>query len=179
MAACGAAPSSEGGGASALAPTAPATTTTSPLLSTSTPSTTTTVVTTEDGEPVVWSRATLTWYKSFAEPGTEECILFNGCKYPGLFAGLIGPQTEEWVMANNIIAVHEKDFEQYKLKTFRLRLDGRELDGTVYDFCADTDCAGCCTANLNEEGFLIDLEYHTMRRFGSDHGIVEFRCLDC
>jgi hypothetical protein len=67
----------------------------------------------------------------------------------------------------------------YKLKTLRVRQDGRMIDVTVYDACSDSDCNGCCTQNARETGFLIDLEKYTMQRFGSDDGIVEWMCLDC
>ena len=48
--------------------------------------------------------------------------------------------TEEWVCQHNIIAVHEKDWNQYKLKTFRLRMNGSTIDAVVYDMCSDSDC---------------------------------------
>jgi hypothetical protein len=99
--------------------------------------------------------------------------------WAGMFAALDGKQTEEWVMEHNIIAVHQKDFETYKLKTLRLRQGEKEIDAVVYDMCADSDCDGCCTANSAETGFLIDIEKYTMQRFGVGHGIVEWTCIDC
>ena len=36
----------------------------------------------------------------------------------------------------------------------------------VVDTCDDSDCSGCCSKNANRNGgFLIDLEYHTAKRF--------------
>lgn len=36
----------------------------------------------------------------------------------------------------------------------------------VLDTCSDSDCGGCCTRNARHHGgVLIDLEYHTARRF--------------
>ena len=36
----------------------------------------------------------------------------------------------------------------------------------VVDTCDDSDCSGCCSQNANRNGgFLIDLEYHTAKRF--------------
>ncbi len=130
----------------------------------------------------VWNRAQLTWYESYPDPGSEECIEYNGCTWAGWFAGLPDQQTEEWVKQNNIIAVHEKDFEKYVLKTFRLRKNNLTIDAVVYDMCSDADCDGCCTKNAGSTGFLIDIEKYSLERFGglsNGHGIVQWTCLDC
>ena len=128
----------------------------------------------------VWHQANLTWYTSWPEPGSEECVEYNGCTWAGYFAGVEGQMTEEWVCQHNIIAVHEKDWEKYKLKTFRLRMNGSTIDAVVYDKCADSDCEGCCTENAGEIGFLIDIEKYTRERFdGNGDGVVEWTCLDC
>ena len=58
----------------------------------------------------VWHQANLTWYTSWPEPDSEECIEYNGCTWAGYFAGVEGQMTEEWVSQHNIIAVHEKDW---------------------------------------------------------------------
>jgi hypothetical protein len=133
----------------------------------------------DDGGTEQWQQANLTWYTSYPDPGSEECIVYNGCTWAGQFAALDGVQPESWVAANNIAAVHSKDFEQYKLKTLRLRKGSAEIDVKVYDMCADSDCSGCCTANSASTGFLIDLESYTAERFGVWDGTVEWRCLDC
>lgn len=128
----------------------------------------------------VWHQANLTWYTSWPEPDSEECIEYNGCTWAGYFAGVEGQMTEEWVSQHNIIAVHEKDWKQYKLKTFRLRMNGSTIDAVVYDMCSDSDCDGCCTENAGEIGFLIDIEKYTCERFdGNGDGVVEWTCLDC
>ena len=128
----------------------------------------------------VWRQANLTWYTSWPEPDSEECIEYNGCTWAGYFAGVEGQMTEEWVSQHNIIAVHEKDWNQYKLKTFRLRMNGSTIDAVVYDMCSDSDCDGCCTENAGEIGFLIDIEKYTRERFdGNGDGVVEWTCLDC
>ncbi len=90
--------------------------------------------------------------------------------------------TEQWVSEHNIIAVHEKDWEKYKLKTFRLRQNGHTLDAIVYDMCSDSDCDGCCTENAGTIGFLIDIESYSCKRLnavGDCDGVVEWVCLDC
>lgn len=130
---------------------------------------------------LVWKKANLTQYESYPDPGSEECVKYNGCKWAGWFAFLEHKQPENWVVANNIAAVHFKDADEYKLKTLRLRQGAKQIDVKVYDMCADTDCDGCCTANATENGlnFLIDIEKYTVQRFGSGSGIVEWSCLDC
>ena len=102
-------------------------------------------------EDTLWNRAKLTWYESYPDPDSEECIEYNGCTWAGWFAGLEDQQTEEWVSEHNIIAVHEKDWDTYKLKTFRLRRNGYTIDAVVYDMCSDDDCDGCCTKNAGTE----------------------------
>jgi|GEM_PF-1510139 len=132
------------------------------------------------GEELVWQLANLTWYTSYPDPGSEECVVYNGCMWAGYFAGVQGQMSEDWVESHNIAAVHENDFPGLDGKTLRLRQDGREIDVTVYDKCADSDCSGCCTSNAHpESGFLIDLESYTKERFGSGYGVVEWACVDC
>lgn len=133
----------------------------------------------EPSSKLVWKRANLTYFSSYPAPGSDECLNYNGCTWAGQFAGLSGKQPESWVRANNIAAVHSKDFATYKLKTLRLVQGSKQIDVKVYDMCADSDCSGCCTANSRETGFLIDLESYTAERFGSSSGIVQWACLDC
>jgi hypothetical protein len=122
-----------------------------------------------------WQKAALTTYTSYPEPGSEECVDYNGCKWAGMFYGLPEKQTEDWVARTNIAAVHEKDWPTLGMKILQLRQDDRRIEVQVIDICADADCKGCCTRNLGGDGFLIDLESATMARFGSGDGVVEFR----
>ena len=125
------------------------------------------VASSESSADTVWNKANLTWYTSWPDPGSEECIEYNGCTWAGYFAGVDGQQTEEWVSEHNIIAVHEK---------------GRTIDAVVYDMCSDEDCDGCCTENAGELGFLIDIESYSCKRLsanGDCDGVVEWTCLDC
>ena len=138
------------------------------------------VIPNTSSDSIVWNKANLTWYESYPDEGSEECIEYNGCMWAGYFAALDGKQTKEWVESHNIISVHEKDFETYKLKTLRLRKNGVEIEGVVYDKCADSDCDGCCTKNSASTGFLIDIESFTKARFNNyGVGIVEWYCVDC
>jgi len=126
-----------------------------------------------------WRKANLTWYTSYPDPGSEECIKYSGCEWSGQFAALPSKMPESWVKANNIASVHSKDFAAYKLHTLRLRQGTHQIDVKVYDMCADSDCSGCCTANSKSTGFLLDIEKYTAERFGANSGIVEWVCLDC
>lgn len=138
---------------------------------------------TETASDTVWNKANLTWYISWPDPGSEECVKYNGCQWAGYFAGVNGQQTEQWVSQHNIISIHEKDWDKYKLKTFRLRKNGQSIDAVVYDKCADSDCDGCCTQNAGQLGFLIDIESYSCERLTGDKegcdGVVEWTCLDC
>jgi hypothetical protein len=133
----------------------------------------------QDPPPEDWRQANVTWYTSYPEPGSDECINFNGCQWEGMFAGVSGKQTEEWVRSHDIAAVHERFFGDLNGKwlTIRNPQTGKTMDVQVLDMCADSDCNGCCTRNLGDEGFLIDLESYTAERFwGSPrNGVVEWR----
>lgn len=122
-----------------------------------------------------WYKANLTNYESYPAPGSPECIEFNGCTWAGWFYGLPDQKPESWVMANNIAAVHLKDWNWLGLKTLNLRQGTKRITVKVYDGCSDSDCEGCCTQNLGGDGYLIDLEKYTKNRFGSGSGIVEFQ----
>jgi predicted nucleic acid-binding Zn ribbon protein len=130
---------------------------------------------------IIWKKANLTWFTSYPDPGSDECILYNGCQWAGQFAFVSGTQSEQWVRDHNIAAVHEKDAATYKLKTLHLKQSTREIDVVVYDMCSDSDCSGCCTDNATANGlnFLIDIEKYTMQRFGSGSGIVDWYCKNC
>ena len=125
------------------------------------------------------NKANLTWCESYPNPGSEECLKYNGCTWAGQFAAVNGTQPQSWVKANNIAAVHEKDFAKYKLKTLRLVQGAKTIDVKVYDMGSDKDCDGCCTENAGSLGFLIDVENYTAERFGTRDGIVDWTCIDC
>jgi hypothetical protein len=133
------------------------------------------------GGGLVWKKANLTNFTSYPDPGSEECIEFNGCMWAGQFAFVSGTQPKSWVMSHNIAAVHERDAKTYKLKTLRLKQGSKQIDVVVYDECSDSDCSGCCTENAHQNGlnFLIDIEEFTMKRFGSGDGVVDWACVDC
>jgi hypothetical protein len=138
-----------------------------------------------DSSTLTFQWANATNYTSYPDPGSEECIVFNGCEWAGYFAAVDGQQTEEWVEAHNIVAFFSAGdgntgFDTYALKRLRLRKNGAELDVIVYDTCGDSDCDGCCTQNATQNGYatLIDLESYTYARFGQGDGPIEWACLD-
>ena len=129
--------------------------------------------------PGGWKKADLTNFTSYPDPGSDECENYNGCQWAGYFAFVNGKKSKNWVKNHNIIAVHSKHANQYKLKTLRLKKGSDQIDVKVYDMCADSDCNGCCTKNSKKTGFLIDIESYTMDRFGHGDGTVQWKCLDC
>jgi hypothetical protein len=125
-----------------------------------------------------WHKAALTNYESYPASDSEECVAYNGCTWAGQFYGIDGKQSEEWVAEHNIVAVHLKDWDWLGMKVLRLRQGGRKIEVRAIDACSDADCDGCCTKNLGGDGYLIDIEKSTMRRFGSGEGVVEFQVCD-
>jgi len=139
-----------------------------------------------DSSTLTFQWANATNYTSYPDPGSEECIQFNGCEWAGYFAALEDQQTEQWVEAHNIVAFFSAGddnagYGTYALKRLRLRKNGAEIDVIVYDTCGDSDCDGCCTQNATQNGYstLIDLESYTYARFGQGDGPIEWACLDC
>lgn len=122
-----------------------------------------------------WHRATLTNYESYPEPGSEECIAYNGCEWAGQFYGVDGKRSESWIASHNIVAIHLKDWRSFGNKFLQLRQGNRTIVVHALDACSDADCEGCCTANLGANKYLIDIEKFTMQRFGSGEGDVDFR----
>ncbi len=122
------------------------------------------------GEKGIWYKAHLTWYQSYPDENSEECIAYSGCDYAGQFAFLDYQQSEKWVKKNNIVAVHSDHGKWLGREDLQLRVDledpESEIIGTVYDVCSDSDCSGCCSRNAGETGYLIDLEINTLRRMG-------------
>jgi hypothetical protein len=138
---------------------------------------------TVDYNPDDWELADMTWFESYPT-SWEEAVLYNGAQWEGMFAGVNGKQTEEWVKARNIAAVHSQFFQEYRGKTFQVRNreTGKVLEVEVLDMCADSDCDGCCTRNMENSGFLIDLEKYTAQRFfdgPATNAVIEWRCIDC
>jgi hypothetical protein len=126
------------------------------------------------GSPdLVWRTANKTNYTSWPDPGSEECIVYNGCQWAGWFAGCNDQKPEEWVASKNIAAAFP-DFETLKHHDLCLRRGASTFIVTVIDTCGDSDCDGCCTRNLGNADQLIDLESYTNARWGEPDGEIEW-----
>jgi hypothetical protein len=122
---------------------------------------------------LVWKTARKTNYTSYPDPGSEECVEYNGCTWAGQFAACNGKKPEAWVEAHDIAAAFP-DFNTLKLHDLCLRAGSKTLVVTVLDTCGDSDCSGCCTRNKGNADQLIDLESYTNARWGVPDGAIEW-----
>jgi hypothetical protein len=124
-----------------------------------------------DSPGLTWKTAQKTWYESYPEPGSEECVKYNGCQWAGQFAACDGKKPESWVKERNIAAAFP-GFDALALHDLCLKSEGRTLVVTVLDTCGDSDCDGCCTQNRGSADALIDLEKYTNERWGVADGPI-------
>lgn len=122
---------------------------------------------------LTWKSARKTWYTSYPDPGSEECIEYNGCTWAGQFSACEGKKPEAWVSAHNIVAAFP-DYDTLALHDLCLKSGDKTLIVTVLDTCGDDDCDGCCTQNKGNADQLIDLESYTNDRFGVEDGIIQW-----
>lgn len=130
-----------------------------------------------------WKKATATFYHSYppccpdsptysSGASKSECDDYSGCKWMGQFAA-VGKKSYDWVKSNDIAAFFETGGagswkSKWANKSIQIRnpSSGKTMNVLIADTCGDGDCGGCCTANANKNGgTLIDLEYHTAKRF--------------
>ena len=119
-----------------------------------------------------WKSGKKTNYESYPDPGSEECIKYNGCMWAGQFAQCNGVKSEAWVESHNIAAMFPDD--GYELHDICIRSGDTMMVVTVYDTCGDSDCDGCCTENKGSADALIDLEKFTNQRWGLQDGMLEW-----
>jgi hypothetical protein len=122
---------------------------------------------------LAWWSANKTNYTSYPDPGSEECVEYNGCLWAGEFAACDDKESEAWVSAHNIVAAFP-DFDALKLHDLCLRQGARVIVVTVLDTCGDSDCGGCCTQNRGTADELIDVESYTNERWGVPDGPIEW-----
>jgi hypothetical protein len=122
---------------------------------------------------LVWRSANKTNYTSYPDPGSEECIKYNGCMWAGQFAACDGQMAESWVASHNIVAAFP-DFGSLELHDLCLRKGDKTIVVTVLDTCGDSDCDGCCTENQGSADELIDVESYTNERWGVSDGPIEW-----
>jgi hypothetical protein len=99
-----------------------------------------------DAPGLTWKTANKTNYTSYPDPGSEECVKYNGCTWAGQFAACDDKKPESWVSAHNIVAAFP-DFKTLSLHDLCLRKGNKTIQVTVLDTCGDSDCSGCCTQN--------------------------------
>jgi hypothetical protein len=126
-----------------------------------------------DAAGLTWKTANKTNYTSYPDPGSEECVKFNGCTWAGQFAACDGKKPESWVSSHNIVAAFP-DFDKLSLHDLCLRKGDKTILVTVLDTCADSDCSGCCTQNKGDADELIDIESYTDARWGVADGRIEW-----
>jgi hypothetical protein len=126
-----------------------------------------------DTPDLTWKTANKTWYTSYPDPGSEECIKYNGCMWAGQFSACEGKKSEAWVSSHNIVAAFP-DFDALQLHDLCLKSGDKKIVVTVYDTCGDDDCDGCCTENKGDADELIDLESYTNDRYGIDDGQIQW-----
>lgn len=124
-------------------------------------------------EGLVWRSAHKTNYESYPDPGSEECVEYNGCAWAGQFAACDGKKPEAWVERHNIASLFPS-FPEHRLHDLCIRSGQRTMVVTVLDTCADSDCDGCCTRNRGNKDALLDLEKFTNERWGLPDGNVEW-----
>lgn len=121
---------------------------------------------------LTWKSANKTNFESYPDPGSEECIKYNGCTWAGEFAFCDGKKPESWVKQHDIVAV----FPQTGLENHDIciKQGNKTMRVTVLDTCGDSDCDGCCTENRGSADRLIDLEKYTNERWGLDDGKIQW-----
>ncbi|HMI91479.1 MAG TPA: hypothetical protein VK509_08960, partial [Polyangiales bacterium] len=82
------------------------------------------------GAGLIWKSAQKTNYTSYPDPGSEECVRYNGCMWAGQFAACNGKKTEEWVAMHNIVAAFP-DFVSLELHDLCLRSGDKTIVVTV------------------------------------------------
>lgn len=125
-----------------------------------------------DDPGLVWKTANKTTYESYPDPGSEECIEYNGCEYLGEFNSCENTMPESWVMTHDIASIFP--LGDLGLHRICVRSGERSMVVTVLDTCADSDCDGCCTENRGDADALIDLEKYTNARWGLEDGMIEW-----
>lgn len=122
---------------------------------------------------LIWRTGKKTNYTSYPEPGSEECIDYNGCFWEGQFTACEGKLEEQWVSVTDIAAVfpHFKELAHHELC---IKSGDKVMIVNVIDSCGDADCDGCCTENKGSADALIDLESYTNTRWGLADSDIEW-----
>lgn len=98
------------------------------------------------------------------ESGTATGTSYNIFSKDNTSAGALAEWKVQKGFGVNIVAVHERDWPNYKYKNVTITYQGKSADFVVGDYCADKDCSDkkCCTKNAAEFGkpkpFLLDMD---------------------
>jgi hypothetical protein len=129
---------------------------------------------------LTWHSANKTTFDSYPDPGSPECIQYNGCAYEGGFAACNKTESKAWVSSHNIVSVFpnlgkaSQGIGALALHGLCLKSGSKSIVVTVLDECADSDCSGCCTQNKGSAEELIDIESFTDARWGVDDGPIQW-----
>jgi hypothetical protein len=134
-----------------------------------------------DTPNLVWHSANKTNFTSYPDPGSDECIKYNGCMYEGQFAACPNKvESKSWVSSHNIVSVFpnlnksSNGIGALALHDLCLKSGNKTIVVTVLDECADSDCSGCCTQNKGSKEELIDIESFTDARWGVQDGAIQW-----
>ncbi len=122
-----------------------------------------------------WQSAALTNYESYPDPGQRGMRQVQRLQMGRTILRRAGQEDRGLGGTHEHRGGPSEALAPVGGKHLRLRQGGREIVVQVLDLCSDSDCAGCCTNNLGGDGYLIDIEKHTMQRFGSGSGVVKFQ----
>eukprot|EP01089_Gocevia_fonbrunei_P012422 TRINITY_DN2941_c0_g1_i1.p1 TRINITY_DN2941_c0_g1~~TRINITY_DN2941_c0_g1_i1.p1 ORF type:complete len:154 (-),score=37.38 TRINITY_DN2941_c0_g1_i1:116-577(-) len=96
---------------------------------------------------------------------TSYNVMSDDNTSPGAVAGYPdGTLTRKFVDKINIVAVHSDDWAKYQFHTLKITFGGKSGLFQVWDYCADSDCDGCCTINRANYGFLLDIDSSAAKR---------------
>ena len=117
--------------------------------------------------PVGWMPASGTLYSSWPKPGSQECVIYEGCKWAGMFSSIDAGSnkkkcakgaaymsggngtkkacrfTPQTVKAMRMASTSIKDFDRLKGKTLEVMIEGitnKTTTVTIRDNCNDADC---------------------------------------
>lgn len=141
---------------------------------------------TKNGCPPGYQEAVGTYYVSWPNPGSKECVANSGCKWAGLFHhpkltagppqgpcspgaklldggdGTVRCRWPESVVSQwRLASTWENDSSllNQQLEIFIQSTPQRKVLVNVGDVCSDADCDGCCSNNTGKGAYkLIDIE---------------------
>jgi hypothetical protein len=103
-----------------------------------------------------WATGTMTGYDILS---TDNSVVGGIADYTGC--------TDAFVNAVPVVAILERDWSAYKYHNIQINYNGNIQTVQSWDYCADSDCGGCCTANaaaFADPGFLLDVDKATLNK---------------